>query len=299
MKFRLLICLLTTFACSSLSLAGEPRGKAEDEDSVIKSIDSYVAAFNRRDVESVVKHWSTKGERMDSNGVLQTGRDAIKGSFTELFENLGSDQLLTVSVKRVSFVTPKVVMVEGVAHLAGGAESNYLVTEKFEDGKWRIHSAREFLLPSRSVHYGRLKELDWMIGDWIDQSEGATFESSFRWSKNQNFITQNFKVTIPGIAPLEGTQVIGFDASTETIRSWVFDSDGGIGSGEWSRKGETWEVRSSHVLADGRIATATNIYKLANGDQFSWRSIGRKLDGEFLPNTEPVKVQRIVEDGEE
>ena len=97
--------------------------------------------------------------------------------------------------------------------------------------------------------------------------------------------------------PLEGTQVIGFDASTGNIRSSVFDSDGGTATGVWTRKGDSWEaIRSSQVLADGRTASSINIYKLIDDDQFSWRSIGRQVDGEYLPNTESVTVHRVVEE---
>ena len=135
-----------------------------------------------------------------------------------------------------------------------------------------------------------------MIGQWLDESEESTAETSSHWSKNQNFIRSNFKVSVPGMDPLEGTQVIGFDASTGMIRSWVFDSDGGTATGVWTRKGDSWEVRSSHVLADGRAASSTNIYKMIDDDQFSWKSIGRQVDGEYLPNTEPVTAYRVLEE---
>ena len=44
---------------------------------------------------------------------------------------------------------------------------------------------------------------------------------------------------------LEGTQVIGWDPAAGTIRSWMFDSDGGFGEGTWSKKDNSWIVKFS------------------------------------------------------
>ena len=81
--------------------------------------------------------------------------------------------------------------------------------------------------------------------------------------------------------------------STGNIRSWVFDSDGGWGSGVWKRQGDGWEVASNQVLADGRTATATNFYKKIDVDQFTWASRQRQIDGQDLPDTEEILVRRV------
>ena len=67
-----------------------------------------------------------------------------------------------------------------------------------------------------------LSELDWLIGDWVDQGEGATLASSVTWTKNKTFLNYSFKASAPGEEDLEGTQVIGWDPANETIRSWMF-----------------------------------------------------------------------------
>jgi hypothetical protein len=64
----------------------------------------------------------------------------------------------------------------------------------------------------------------------------------------------------------------------------MFDSDGGFGGGTWTQKDNTWVVKFSQVLPDGREASATNIYTVIDANTFTWKSVGRKLDGEFLPN---------------
>ncbi len=294
MKMNTYLSLMLVIAMASILVGRTNADEAQDKAAVVEMVESYVAAFNGRDAQAVSEHWSETGELVDRDGNRLTGRAAFRESFETLFKELASDQRLGVSVDRVSFVTGDVAIVEGIAHDVDGQDSSILVTVKTEDGKWRVHSVREFETPPRASHYDQLKELEWLIGQWVDESEESTAETSAHWSKNQNFITSNFKVSVPGMEPLEGTQVIGYDASTDNIRSWVFDSDGGTATGVWTRKGDTWEVRSSQVLADGRTASSINIYKLIDDDQFSWRSIGRQVDGEYLPNTEPVTVHRVV-----
>jgi hypothetical protein len=117
-------------------------------------------------------------------------------------------------------------------------------------------------------------------------------EATVVWTRNKTFLNYAFKVSAPGMDDLEGTQVIGWDPAAGTIRSWMFDSDGGFGEGTWSKKDKCWVVKFSQVLPDGRKASATNIYTLVDGNTFTWKSIGRKLDGEFLPNIEEVKIVR-------
>ena len=34
-----------------------------------------------------------------------------------------------------------------------------------------------------------------MVGDWVDQDEDATIESSVNWTKNGKFLTRSFRVT--------------------------------------------------------------------------------------------------------
>ena len=296
MKMNTCLSLLLVFALATILVGRTHADEAQDKAAVVEMVTSYVDAFNGRDAQAVSEHWSETGELVDPDGNRLSGRATIRESFETLFKDLSSEQLLSVMVDRVSFVTSDVAIVEGTARDVDGQDSSIVVTVKSEDGKWRVHSVREFEIPPRASHYDQLKELEWLIGQWIDESDESTAETSSHWSKNQNFITSNFKVSVPGMEPLEGTQVIGYDASTGNIRSWVFDSDGGTATGVWTRKGDSWEVRSSQVLADGRAASSINIYKLIDDDQFSWRSIGRQVDGEYLPNTEPVTVHRVVEE---
>ena len=97
---------------------------------------------------------------------------------------------------------------------------------------------------------------------------------------------------LPTRVDLEGIQIIGFDAAEGKIRSWVFDSDGGIGEGRWTRDGNQWTVQSTHVLPDGRKAKATRVITRVDDDAFTLKSTDRELDGESLPDVDEVKIVR-------
>ncbi len=102
-------------------------------------------------------------------------------------------------------------------------------------------------------------------------------------------------MTVYGLDAMEGIQIIGWDPIQQKIQSWVFDTDGGFGSGLWSKKGDSWEVGMNYTLNDGTKATGTNIYTKVDNNHYRFASIDRKLNGEAIPNIEPVTVTREEE----
>ena len=68
---------------------------------------------------------------------------------------------------------------------------------------------------------------------------------------------------------MAGTQVIGVDPSTGTIRSWTFDADGGIGEATWSWDDGRWAIDSDATLADGSDSTALNFLTKTGPDNRS------------------------------
>ena len=144
----------------------------------------------------------------------------------------------------------------------------------------------------------QLQELAWLVGDWVDDSSDADNSVTVKWTENKTFLTYAFKVSAPGSDDLEGTQIIGWDPAAGTIRSWMFDSDGGFGEGAWSKHGDTWVVKFGEGLVR-RPQGLGNQRLQAGGRQHirAWKSIGRKLDGQFLPNIEVKMVRKTAADG--
>ena len=141
-----------------------------------------------------------------------------------------------------------------------------------------------------------LEELDWMVGEWIDGGEDSTITTNCSWTKNRKFLKRSFKVKIDEEVSLEGDQFVGWDPITGQIRSWTFDSEGGIGQGRWIQDGKRWLVKASFVLADGARASALNVYTYVDADTIRWQSTNREIAGELQPNIPEVTVIRQKEE---
>jgi hypothetical protein len=115
--------------------------------------------------------------------------------------------------------------------------------------------------PATPAGASPLNDLDWLVGEWTDPSGESAISTTIAWTKNKSFLSYSFKVSVPGTDDLEGTQVIGWDPAARTIRSWMFDSDGGFGEGTWSKKGNRWTIKFKQVLPDGGSRLGPNSAK--------------------------------------
>lgn len=275
---------------------GETGAMGEEEAAIRKAIDSYVEAFNKADAKALAGHWGEGGELITPSGEVLQGREALEQNFRDYFAETKQAKL-ELSGTIVEFLSPSVAVESGVARvLVPGeepSESEYEAVHVKSAGDWKIDSVREQEPPAPPPsHYEQLKDLEWMIGTWVDDAEDASIETSCRWTTNNNFLVRSFRVYVQDRVDFEGTQVIGWDPHAQTIRSWLFDSDGGFGAGRWSGTGNRWTVQSLSVLPDGRRASATNVYDLLDENTVQFRSIGRQVDGELLPNVGPITVRR-------
>ncbi len=281
-------------AVSAQAAQTKPEGDA-DVAAIRAALDSYVAAYNRGDAKAVADHWSDSGEWRSPTGQRFHGRKAIEKELQGIFAaNKGVK--IECGEPAIRLVSPDVAIEEGTVRVMRPEEepddSTYMAIHVKKEGQWKLDSVRETSVPEEPSTSPQLDELGWLVGQWIDASPDATIEANVTWTKNKTFLSYAFKVSMPGMDDLEGIQVIGWDPAAGTVRSWMFDSDGGFGDGTWSKQDNHWVVKFSQVLPDGRKAAATNIYTLVDADTFTWRSIGRKVGDEFLPNIDEVKVVR-------
>ena len=190
----------------------------------------------------------------------------------------------------------KIAVEKGVARvLAPGMEPDETVYTalyvKSERG-WLLDRINESAPQVVLSNYEQLKDLEWMVGTWVDQDDEATIETSVKWTKNQNFLSRSFRVSVPGEPDLSGIQLIGWDPANQEIRSWVFDSDGGFGNATWKKKDNKWIVNAAATLPDGRKSSAVRIITMVDDNTVTWQVTGRSLDGEILPNISPIKLTR-------
>ena len=172
------------------------------------------------------------------------------------------------------------------------SETSYIAVHVKEKNKWKLESVRETLVATAPSNYEYLQELEWMVGTWVDGDDNSKIETTCDWTKNKNFMTRSFSVHLEGRLEMQGTQVIGWDASRQQVRSWLFDSAGGFGEAVWTRDGDKYIIKSSQVLQDGARASSINIITRIDNNSFTWQSTGREIDGELQASIGPVTVVR-------
>ncbi len=298
MKRGILTIALT--ACSlAAAMAAEPASQADEEATIRKAVESYVVAFNGADAKDFGVIWSPEAVYTNPlSGVQVVGREAIRTQFADIFaESKGIK--LEATTHSIDFISPGVAVEHGSARLIEAEqtleESDYTAVYVKHDGKWLLDRVTEEDVIPVPSHYEQLKELEWMVGRWIDQDDQATVMTECHWAKNNNFLVRSFSVQVLDRIDLSGMQIIGWDPAAKQIRSWAFDSDGGFGQGTWSRKDNRWSNQQSGVLPDGRKSSAVNIFTYLNDGSFTLQSINRMVDGEMLPNIDEVKITKEKE----
>jgi hypothetical protein len=89
------------------------------------------------------------------------------------------------------------------------------------------------------------------------------------------------------------TKYIGWDPVEGRIRSWVFDSEGGFGSGLWTRSGNEWTEEVEFRNRVGSDGSARNLWRFGDDTHFEWRAVDRELDGQPVADA-AVKFARKV-----
>lgn len=296
MRTKYLFRFVVALAMASTATGWLCADQAEDEAAIRKSVESYVAAFNNHDAKAIAALWSPNAvytNRVTGDEVM--GRGNIENELVSIFKD-AKDLKIAVDVTSVRFMSPSVAVEEGVARIVRAGqepdETVYSTVYVKVDGKWLVDHMAEEPKPVFRSNYQHLKDLEWMIGTWVDQDNAARIETTSSWTKNQNFITRKFAVSGVGQSDLSGIQLIGWDPVEEKIRSWVFDSDGGFGNAIWTKKGNKWIVNAAATLADGRKASVVTTLTVVDDKTITWQATGRTLDGNILPNIEPIKLTR-------
>jgi uncharacterized protein (TIGR02246 family) len=285
--------------------ATRPSGKdGRPGDEVRQASAAYMEALNKGDLDAIVAFWGPDADYVDESGKMTRGREAIAVLFKKSVAELKGSKFKG-QIHSLKFLRPEVALVDGSVEITssdGTRDSNrHAVIWAKSGDKWLISSARD--LPAETdklpcLAYGQIKCLEWLVGEWHDQSDKIDVQVSCRWAPNKSFLILDYTVKHQNEEPVLVTQRVGWDPRNQMIRSWVFDSKGGFGEGNWERQGNRWIVGMSGILPDGGTGTATNIYEFVNTDAFVWHSKDREVDGQPVADVE-VKFARKAGKGKE
>ena len=195
-------------------------------------------------------------------------------------------------------MTSNVAIEEGRAELVshpGTAleRSRYVAVHLLQDGQWRLARTHDYSADAEPLtNHDRLHELEWLIGEWVEEEEGVFVATSCKWSGDKSYLLQEFTIRLGNEPSRSGSTRIGWDPQTQQIKSWTFDSDGGYSEALWSRGEKKWVLKSRGVTHSGRNFSRTAILRHADEGTMSWETHDRVEGGVLLPDQPILIVKR-------
>jgi uncharacterized protein (TIGR02246 family) len=291
------IVLTLLAAVSFVGCVQAQQNEKTDEQAIRNVVQEYQEAYNRQDATKLSELWSSDATYINPvTGETAEGRKAIEKLFQEKFAQ-GQQKHLEIVIKSIEFPNSDEAIENGIMKVTVSGQPSRQIAFKLgyikENDKWLVNAIKEIELQEAPSNFEQLKDLAWLVGKWQDSDDNVDIFFDNQWDKYKNFITQHFKMKIYGQDDLEGKQIIVWDPVKDVIRSWVFDSDGGFGEGTWEKGDKSWYSTMHFTLSDGRVASSINIYTPIDDHSYTFASTEREVDGEILPDMDPVTVEKI------
>ncbi len=275
-----------------------------DQAAIQALVVEFTRAFNEGNAKAVAQLFTDEARITSEGGETVNGRPAIEKLFADRFET-DPGQTIVVKTESLRMLGSEAAIEEGTAAITIPREgenpepeteySQYSAAYVKQNGKWLQDCIHDFPAAETNTEKSareHLKELEWLTGEWVDESDDGEVHTSCDWSEDHSFLLRRYKLKILGKFVMSGVQRIGWDPRVKQFRSWVFDSEGGFSDGLWSRDGDRWIIKTTGVLKDGRSASATNVVTRINHDSFRWASVDRVLGDSVLPDGEEVVLVR-------
>ena len=273
-----------------------PETRSPDDEAIRRTNASFVKAYEQGDAKAVALCFTADAEYVDELGNIFQGREAIEKSLKAFFVDNPKCNL-KMNVDTIRFISPGVAVEDGSTTItrSGNPESidsRYTTLHVKTDGIWLAASVRDHAPKDRKQHRAQLQQLDWLMGDWVDEGNDAIVNFSCQPVEKGNFLLRSFTILISGQEAMSGTRRIGWDPITGKLRAWIFDSEGGYSEGFWHRDGKNWALKSTGVTPDGQTASSTSIYKFVNEHTMTWQSVDHEIAGVQQPDSAVFTIVR-------
>jgi uncharacterized protein (TIGR02246 family) len=274
---------------------------------VTKALAAMEKALNARDPEAIAAQFTPKGEFIDADDNVFDSHEAIAGEFKALFEVNPRKHSMDLTFDEVREISPGILSIDCTVtftDLEGKDKDEDTEMEDIDfsallvkqaDGNWLFASVRSEGEGDLRTPHARLKQLEWLIGEWVDENDESSMHTKTRWSEDGNFIMADFTIHLAGRKFLGGTQRIGWDGSIGKFKSWVFDSEGGHAEGIWTEIEDAWVVKVTGVRPDGDACSATHTYERRGPDSFQFTVTDRIVGNEVMPDFSSQEVRKPPE----
>ncbi len=153
--------------------------------------------------------------------------------------------------------------------------------------------------------YEHMKDMEWMIGEWIGTShvpsgtdssdelgelegKNVTQHRSIRWAPGKSALVEEFEYVIEGTATISGTSLTGWDQHANAIRSTEYTTHKGVWSGTWTKDGDRWIHEYEGFNLDGRKGTGRLVITGVSSRRFEAKEVDRATDGKPQPGMQWV-----------
>lgn len=268
---------------------------------VAAEADATVKAFNAGDAAALAAMFIQDGELVDENGTVTETRGDIEALFRRFFERFPG-ATLEMEVTDARAVGDEMAIEEGVRRItakqnAAAAQVRYVAVRTKDGERWPVASYREFADDPLPTGAEMLKPLDWLVGEWLDESPEGSTRITYQWSEDGNFLLGEYNLSVGGRSASKSLQRIGWDPVEGRLRSWTFDADGGFSEGEWMAGDDGWLVKSEATLPDGTTGSATVTIRPTDADHFVVESSDRVIGGVEEPDFKLVIARKPPEPG--
>jgi uncharacterized protein (TIGR02246 family) len=276
-----------------------PAQATVEREAINQRINMFTDSYNKADLEGLMSIWTDDAEFIADTGKAYRGKEAIGVLLKRsLANNKGSKQ--SIRVLSVRFIKSDLALETGEVTLidpTGAADTGKYEALWLKIGdKWYLNRIRDIVENGEESDVPealtQLKPLAWLVGEWSDKDGRGDVSLVCKWGHEMTYLLLEFQVKRGDGKLLTVSQRIGFDAADGTLRSWVFDSAGGFGGGEWTREGNRWVIESGGTYPDGRGTSSIDTWKYVNDDEFTWSSVNREVDEVPLPDLSVTFVKK-------
>lgn len=258
-----------------------------DDGPIRRAEAAFVKAYNAGDAKAVAALFADDAEVVEAKGGVVRGKSAIEKLFAASFAS-SPGETIESTIESIRFLSPDLALEKGKASIRPSKSASeefeaYEILYVKRGDQWLQLRVTEIADHAVSAHE-HLKQLEWLIGEWVEESSESVAHMTCQWSEDKQFLLRSFTVRIDGSRAASGTQRIGWDPATGCVRSWTFNSSGGFGEAEWFREGDRWLIKSRDTLPDGSRTGAVHIMTRSGASAIRWRSTARTLDSRSLPD---------------
>ncbi len=174
-----------------------PQEREPDTRAITDLLASFVKAYNAKDAKAIGELFTPEAEIEDEDGDITRGHDAIVAWLHDTFAG-GGTGTLSLDTESLRFLGTDLAIVEGTASLSTGTDSRprtnrYSVIYARQGGRWlhaRVRDEREEDVPAHE----RLRELEWLLGEWVNESDDEVVFTNCKWSDDGNYLLRDFGV---------------------------------------------------------------------------------------------------------